>query len=110
MGSALGRIPYFSSLVLGVRVSTEGNSFLESLSDASASALFNVYDAYGWVIPAVLLSLLLLGALALLAWALEDLPLDAELFQGFGGIFRWSRRWWREGRGSCSLGLTDRRP
>jgi len=91
-------------------VSTEGNSFLEGLWDAAASTLFNVYDAYGWVIPALLLSLLLLVVLALLAWALEDLPVDVEVLQGFGGIFRWTRKWWREGRGSCTLGLSDHRP
>jgi len=73
-----------------------------------ATAVFNVYDAYGWVILAVLLSVLLLGVLALPAWALEDLPVDAEVFQGFGGIFRWTRKWWREERASCAQGPSDR--
>jgi len=109
VGTALGQVPYSSSLLLGVGVSTEGNSFLEGLWDAAASALFNVYDAHGWVIPAVLLSLLLLGVLALLAWALEDLPVDAEALQGFGGIFRWTRKWWREERASCTPGPSDRK-
>jgi hypothetical protein len=68
-----------------------------------------VYDAYGWVLPALLLSLLLLGFLALLAWALEDLPVDVEVLQGFDGIFRGTRKWWREGRGSCTLGLSDQK-
>jgi hypothetical protein len=86
-------------------VSTGGNSQLEGLWDAAATVVFNVYDAYGWVIPAVLLSLLLLGVLVLLAWALEDLPVDAEILQGFGGIFRWTRKRWRDRRGPCTLGL-----
>jgi len=92
-------------IALGVSVSSDGNSQLEGLWDAAASAVLNVYDAYGWVVPALLLSLLLLGVLVLLAWALEDLPVDAEALQGFGGIFRWTRKRWREGRGSCTLGL-----
>jgi len=88
-----------------VGVSTDGNSGLEALWDTAASAVLNVYVAYGWVIPALLLSLLLLGVLALLAWALDDLPVDAEALQGFGGIFRWTRKKWQEGRGPCTLGL-----
>ena len=100
-------------------MSTDWSSQLERLWDAMATAVLNVYDAYGWVIPAVLLSLLLLvllvgvlGALAsaLAAVGVDDLPLDADVFGGlagmFRGVFRWTRENWRAGRGGiCTLGL-----
>jgi hypothetical protein len=93
-------------------MSTDWSSQLERLWDAMATAVLNVYDAYGWVIPAVLLSLLLLlllvGVIGLIASAVGELPLDADVpvFEGFGGIFRWTREIWRAGRGGiCTLGL-----
>ena len=96
MGTAREGVPYFSSLILGAAVAADGNSQLERLWDAAAAGLCNIYDAYGWGVPAVLLSMVFLGLRALLAWALEDLPVDLEVFQGFGGIFRWMRSRWRE--------------
>jgi len=78
-------------------MSADWSSRLEGLWDAMATAVLNVYDAYGWVIPAVLLSLLLLvlliGVLWLVASAVGELSLDADVnvFGGFGGIFRWTR-------------------
>jgi hypothetical protein len=86
-------------------MSTDGNSQLERLWDAAASIIFNAIDAYGWIIPAVLLSILLLGLIALVAWWLEDLPLDPEILQGFGGIFRWTRKWWRDSRSNSTISL-----
>lgn len=79
-------------------MSSDGGSQLEQLCDTAASAAFSVYDAYGWMVPALLLSVLFLGLLALLCWALEDLPLEPEILRGFPGIFRWSRRVWQNGR------------
>ena len=104
-------------------MSTDWSSQVEGLWDAMATAVLNVYDAYGWVIPAVLLSLLLLvllvGVIGLLAWALaavgvDDLPVDADVFSGlagmFRGVFRWTREsWqgqsWHDGAAICTLGL-----
>ena len=80
-------------------MSTDWSSQLEGLWDAMAAAVLNVYDAYGWVIPAVLLSVLFLGLLVFVAWLAEDLPFDLEVFQGFGGIFKWARTSWGDGRG-----------
>ena len=112
MGTVHGRIPYSSLLLLGASMSADWSSRLEGLWDAMATAVLNVYDAYGWVIPAVLLSLLLLvlliGVLWLVASAVGELSLDADVnvFGGFGGIFRWTRENWRAGRGGiCTLGL-----
>jgi len=123
VGTVLGRIPYSSLLLLEAGMSTDWSSQLERLWDAMATAVLNVYDAYGWVIPAVLLSLLLLvllvGVIGLLAWALaavgvDDLPVDADVFSGlagmFRGVFRWTREsWqgqsWHDGAAICTLGL-----
>jgi len=75
-------------------VSTDANSSLESLWNATASTLSNVIDAYGWIVPALLLTALLLGAIALFAWIAEDVPFDLEFFQSIGGIFKWARAQW----------------
>ena len=79
-------------------MSTDERSLLEGLWDTFSSAVFNLYDSYGWILPALLLTTLLLGVLALVAYAMEDLPIDAEVFDGIGGIFRWTRHWWKGNR------------
>ena len=45
-------------------------------------------------VPALLLTILLLGVLVLIACAMEDLPIDVEIFDGIGGIFKCTHRWW----------------
>lgn len=62
------------------------------------SAVFNVYASYGWILPALVLTIFLLGVLLLIAYAAEDLPIDGEIFDGIGSIFKWTRRWWKRGR------------
>jgi hypothetical protein len=79
-------------------MSDDGNSQLDALRDAAASAILNAYDAYGWIVPALLLSVLFLGMLGLFVWWFEDLPF--EFLDGCGGILRWTRSAWRgKGRG-----------
>jgi len=70
-----------------------GDSYsqLEKLGDADGSVFFNILDAYGWIVPAVLMSILLFGVVILIAWAIEDLPVEFPFFEGVGGIFKWSR-------------------
>jgi hypothetical protein len=70
-----------------------GDSYsqLERLGDADGSVVLNVLDAYGWIVPAVLMTILLLGVVILIAWALEELPFELPVFEGIGGIFKWSR-------------------
>ncbi|MFZ1086207.1 MAG: hypothetical protein WAN35_14680 [Terracidiphilus sp.] len=75
-------------------MSVNGDWRVNELWDSAASVIFNVYDAYGWIVPAVFLSLLFLLVIGFIAWAAEDLPV--ECLEGFGGIWRWVRRWWRE--------------
>jgi hypothetical protein len=83
----------------------EGNGQFESLWDASGTWLFNVVDAYGWVLPATLLTLLFLGAVVLLCWWLEDLPFDLPVLEGPFQIFQTQRKGWRERRKGITLGL-----
>ena len=75
-------------------MSTDGGSQLESLWNAAACAVSNAIDAYAWIIPALFLTALLLVVIGLIAWAMEDIPFNLEIFQGIGGIFRWARRHW----------------
>jgi hypothetical protein len=60
--------------------------------------VFIAYDGHGWILPALLLTILLLGILVLIACAMEDLPINVEMFDGVAGIFRWTRRWWKGNR------------
>ena len=83
-------------------MSADGKSLFEGLWDTFSSAVFNAYDAYGWILPALLLTTLLLGVLVLIACAMEDLPIDVEIFDGIGGIFKWTRRWWKGNRSNRS--------
>lgn len=79
-------------------MSADEKQLFEGLWDTFSSTVSNAYDGYGWILPAVLLTILLLGVLALIAYAIEDLPIDVEIFDGIGGIFRWTRRWWKGNR------------
>ncbi len=79
-------------------MSVDDKSLCEGLWDTFSSAVFNAYDGYGWILPALLLTILLLGVLVLIACAMEDLPFDVEMFDGIEGIFRWTRRWWKGNR------------
>jgi hypothetical protein len=65
--------------------------------------VLNALDAFGWIIPALALTVLLLGAIALVAWCLEDLPFEPEIFDAIGGIFRWTRESWRGQRADLNL-------
>jgi hypothetical protein len=55
------RASYLCLLLAGGRVSADGNSQFESLWNTAAAAVFNAIDAYGWVVPALVISLLFLG-------------------------------------------------
>ncbi len=79
---------------------TTSESQLGAVLDAVGSAFIQIYDAVGWIIPAVLLTLLLLAFLcaigAVLGTLLGDaagdlfleLPLDCVLEGGASGIFK----------------------
>ena len=86
---------YLCLLLAGGRVSADGNSQFESLWNTVVAGFYYAFDAYGWVLPAVVLSVMLLCLIALLAWWLEDIPFDMDLFRAIGGIFRWTRERWR---------------
>jgi hypothetical protein len=79
-------------------VSADEKSLFDGVWDTFSSAVFNAWDGYGWILPALLLTLLLLGVLVLIAWAMEDFPIDVDIFDGIGGIFRWTRRRWKGDR------------
>ncbi len=79
-------------------MSADEKSLFDGVWDTFSSAVFNAWDGYGWILPALLLTLLLLGVLVLIAWAMEDFPIDVDIFDGIGGIFRWTRRRWKGDR------------
>jgi hypothetical protein len=70
----------------------DANSQFDGLWDTCAAAILNAWDAYSWVLPALLLTLLFFGVFALICFALEDLDLDASLIEAPVAIFRWSRK------------------
>lgn len=74
-------------------MSADDNSLLENLWNAVSSAILSAVDAYGWIVSALVLSVLFLGLIALSAWLFEDIPF--EMIEGFGHVFRWTRRAWR---------------
>jgi hypothetical protein len=85
-------------------VSGDGNSQVDGLKDAVASTVFNAVDAYGWVVPATLLTVLFIAALTLLCWVMDDLPLDLPVISGPRSIFREMRALWRDkGAGSSPV-------
>jgi hypothetical protein len=73
---------------------TDGNSQLESLWDACAAAVLNTYDAYGWLLPALLLTLLFFLVFAIVCWAMDDIGLDLPILEGPAAIFRCCRKRW----------------
>jgi hypothetical protein len=84
------------------RVPADSGTPLNGLWDSLSTAVVNAMDPLGWILPALILTLLFLGAVALVAWWLEDLPVELEIFQAIGGIFKWTRKWWRGERTSGS--------
>jgi hypothetical protein len=73
---------------------TDGSSQLEGLWDSCAGALFNVYDAYAWIVPALLLTILFFFVVAFVCWACEKADFDIPIFEGPAAIFRWCREAW----------------
>jgi hypothetical protein len=88
---------------------TDGGSQFESLWDGCAAALFNVYDGYGWIVPALLLTLLFFLALALLCWWAEDVFVE-PMFQGPSAIFRWCRHRWKPQRSGVIISIVPSQP
>ena len=70
---------------------SDGSSQLVAMWDASVAAITNTLDAYGWIVPAILTTLLYLGLIALFCWLVEDLPVELPVFEGVGAIFKWMR-------------------
>src|SRR4051812_47386337 len=85
----------------------DGNSQLESLWDTCAAAVLNTYDAYGWLLPALLLTFLFFLIFAFVCWALDDIPLDLPLLKGPAAIFRWCRKRWEPQGGILSLSISS---
>jgi hypothetical protein len=76
-------------------VSADGGSQLDGLWDSLSTAVMNAIDAYGWILPAAVLTILFLGFMVLIAWCTEELPFEPEVFNAIGDIPRWTRKWWR---------------
>jgi hypothetical protein len=77
-------------------VSSDGGSQLAWLWDAAVTGVLDVYNAWGWILPAILLTLLFCVVVVILCWILEDLPPEMEIVRTPFAIFRWTRRRWRE--------------
>ena len=80
---------------VGGNVSSDGGSQLETLWNTAASGVYNAIDAYGWVVPAVVLTALMFVVLFAIGSALDGAGFDFPLGESVGGIFRWTRKWWR---------------
>jgi hypothetical protein len=68
----------------------DGNYQLDGLDGALGSAISNAVDSFACVVPAILLSVLLLGFLVLIGSLTDDFPLF-EFPEWLGGIFKWAR-------------------
>jgi hypothetical protein len=77
----------------------DGNCPLEGLDSTLGSAISNAVDSFAWVVPAVFLSVLLLGFIALIGSLVGDFPLEFDLPECFCGIFRYARASWRDEHG-----------
>ena len=75
---------------------SEGPSQLDSLLDSVGVWFFNIYDAYGWYVPALFLTVLFFAALALLCYAMEDFPIEPCIFRAPKAIFTWTKKQWRQ--------------
>ena len=87
----------------GVLVPTNSDSGFEALWNSAASAIFNVFDSYGWIVPATLLAILFLVVIVLFCWWMEDLPFELPVLEGVGRIFKWMRGTWQAKDGDNSL-------
>ena len=85
-------MPYQESLLAEGRVPSDGEQ-LNNLLDSVSTAIFSAYDAYGWIAPALLLTILFLALMALFALSFDDLPM--EFLEGIPRIFLWTRTRWR---------------
>ena len=74
-------------------MSADGSSQLESFWNTAVAGIFNFYDMYAWLAPALALWLVLLGLVVLFAFTFDDVP--PELVHGFSGTFRWAWRRWK---------------
>jgi hypothetical protein len=80
----------------------DGNSQLVPIWDAAVAAITNTFDAYGWIVPAVLLSVLFIALLGLVGYIMEDIPVDADVFNVFPAIFKWMRESWQGNNGGLT--------
>ena len=99
MGTARVGIPYSSLLLLGAGMLLDGKYQLEGLDTALGSAINNVFTPLAWIIPAIFLSALLIVFLGFIGSLIGDCPLDIELLDCFGGIFKFARDSWGNEQG-----------
>ena len=78
----------------------EGSSQLNSFLDSVGTWFLNVFDGYGWYVPALLLTVLFFAAFGLLCYMLEDVPLDLEILSAPKAIFSWTKERWQRARKS----------
>lgn len=86
-----------------------GNAQAAGFWETLTSALSEFVDVYGWILPALLLTALLIAGIALLCFFLDDLPLEVPIIRVGRRIFRSTRRNWISARRSRYAGLTSLR-
>jgi len=74
-------------------MTTISNPQFESLKDVAASAILNVFDAYGWSFFVTLLVVAFFGVIVLLSFLTEFDLFDFD-FKAMGDIFRFVRSLW----------------
>ena len=77
---------------------SEGSSELDSFLDSLGTWFFNTFDACGWYVPALLLTILFFAAFALFCYRTEDIPLELDIFRAPGAIFTWTKKQWQRTR------------
>jgi hypothetical protein len=74
-------------------VPTYGNAQVAGFWETITTALGDVILAYGWILPALALTALLIGVYALLCFMVEDV-VEIPIFSMVRRIFHRSRRDW----------------
>lgn len=75
-------------------MSGESRSLIGGLLDSATSVVFSAYEAYGWIVPATVVTVLFFAVFVFLCWLLEDIPLEFDVFTAPRSIFNWTHKRW----------------
>jgi hypothetical protein len=111
-GTAKARGSYDILHLLEVVLSYDDSSQLEGLWNTTANAVIDTYNAWGWVMPAILLTALFVVVCLLLIGLVSSLHLEcfADLspeVEPISAIFSWTRKEWLSTHGQNEKGTPD---